>query len=43
MKNDMPSDFAGYRYKVKDAELPFTALLISFIAIEECMYCNSLF
>lgn len=31
MKNDIPSEFANYHYKVKDKELPLIVLLISFI------------
>lgn len=32
MKNDIPSAFANYNYKVKDEELPLIVLLISFIS-----------
>lgn len=38
MKNDMPSDYANYHYKVRGEEVPFSALLVSFKALKEGTY-----
>ena len=37
VKNDKPNDYANYHYKVRDEELPFSVLLVSFIALKEHM------